>query len=48
MHPLLKQCYESAVGAKSLASAIKDGEMSVLRDAQHAYRIVARAKPYWL
>src|SRR6266478_7532626 len=31
MLPLLKQCYESALGARSLASAIKGGEMGVLR-----------------
>jgi DNA-binding transcriptional LysR family regulator len=27
MLPLLKQCYDSAVGARSLASAIKGGEV---------------------
>jgi DNA-binding transcriptional LysR family regulator len=31
MLPLLKQCYESAVGARSLASAIKGGEVGALR-----------------
>jgi DNA-binding transcriptional LysR family regulator len=31
MHPLLKQCYDSALGAKSLASAIKSGEVGTLR-----------------
>src|SRR5215813_1416075 len=31
MLPLLKQCYESAVGARSLASAIKGGEVGSLR-----------------
>ena len=31
MHPLLKQCYESALGAKSLASAIKGGEIGSLK-----------------
>jgi DNA-binding transcriptional LysR family regulator len=31
MLPLLKQCYESAVGARSLASAIKSGEVGALR-----------------
>jgi DNA-binding transcriptional LysR family regulator len=31
MLPLLKQCYESAVGARSLASAIKSGEIGTLR-----------------
>src|SRR5256885_5675352 len=33
MHPLLKQCYDSALGARSLASAIKGGEVGVLRIA---------------
>ena len=33
MHPLLKQCYESAVGARSLASAFKSGEVGALRIA---------------
>src|SRR5215470_5452707 len=33
MHPLLKQCYESAVGARALASAIKSGEVGALRIA---------------
>jgi DNA-binding transcriptional LysR family regulator len=31
MHPLLKQCYESPLGARSLASAIKSGEVGTLR-----------------
>jgi DNA-binding transcriptional LysR family regulator len=31
MYPLLKQCYESALGARSLASSIKTGEISSLR-----------------
>jgi DNA-binding transcriptional LysR family regulator len=31
MLPLLKQCYDSAVGARSLASAIKSGEVGTLR-----------------
>src|SRR5215470_17448682 len=31
MLPLLKQCYDSAVGARSLASAIKGGEVGALR-----------------
>jgi DNA-binding transcriptional LysR family regulator len=31
MHPLLKQCYESALGVRSLASAIKGGELGSLR-----------------
>jgi DNA-binding transcriptional LysR family regulator len=31
MLPLLKQCYDSALGARSLASAIKSGEIGTLR-----------------
>jgi DNA-binding transcriptional LysR family regulator len=31
MYPLLKQCYESAMGARSLASAIKGGEVGALK-----------------
>ena len=31
--PLLRQCYESALGARSLASSIKSGEVSSLRIA---------------
>jgi DNA-binding transcriptional LysR family regulator len=31
MYPLLKQCYESALGARSLAAAIKSGEVGTLR-----------------
>ena len=33
MHPLLKQCFEAAVGARSLASSFKSGEMGALRIA---------------
>jgi DNA-binding transcriptional LysR family regulator len=33
MHPLLKQCYDSAVGAQSLASSLKTGEVGTLRIA---------------
>lgn len=33
MHPLLKQCYEAAVGARSLASSFKSGEIGALRIA---------------
>src|SRR3974390_310592 len=33
MHPLLKQCYDSAVGARSLASSLKSGEIGALRMA---------------
>src|SRR5258706_16433975 len=31
MHPLLKQCHDSALGARSLASSIKSGEVGALR-----------------
>jgi DNA-binding transcriptional LysR family regulator len=31
LFPLLKQCYESALGARSLASAIKSGEVGTLK-----------------
>src|SRR5262245_12112703 len=31
MHPLLRQCYESALGARSLASSLKSGEVGSLR-----------------
>src|SRR3954454_8226217 len=31
MQPLLKQCYESALGARSLASAIKSGDIGALK-----------------
>jgi len=33
MHPLLKQCFEAAVGARSLASSFKSGELGALRIA---------------
>jgi DNA-binding transcriptional LysR family regulator len=33
MYPLLKQCYESALGAKSLASSLKSGEIGTLKFA---------------
>jgi DNA-binding transcriptional LysR family regulator len=33
MHPLLKQCYEAAAGARSLASSLKSGEIGALRVA---------------
>lgn len=33
MHPLLKQCYEAAVGARTLASSFKSGELGTLRIA---------------
>jgi DNA-binding transcriptional LysR family regulator len=33
MHPLLKQCYDAASGARSLASSFKSGEIGALRIA---------------
>jgi DNA-binding transcriptional LysR family regulator len=33
MHPPLKQCYEAAIGARSLASSFKSGEIGALRIA---------------
>ena len=33
MQPLLQQCYDSALGARSLASSIKSGEVGSLRIA---------------
>ena len=33
MHPLLKQCYEAAIGARTLASSFKSGEVGALRIA---------------
>ena len=33
MHPLLKQCYEAAAGARSLASSYRSGEIGALRIA---------------
>ncbi|MBR0955937.1 LysR family transcriptional regulator [Bradyrhizobium japonicum] len=33
MHPLLKQCYDAAAGARSLASSFKSGEIGALRIA---------------
>ena len=33
MHPLLKQCYEAATGARQLASSFKSGEIGALRIA---------------
>ena len=33
MHPLLRQCYEAAAGARSLATSFKSGEIGALRIA---------------
>ena len=38
MHPLLKQCYEAAVGARQLASSFKSGEVGALQDRAHPFR----------
>jgi len=35
MHPLLKQCYEAAVGARSLALSFKGGKVGTLRMEAH-------------
>ena len=40
MYPLMKQCYDSAIGARSLASSIKTGELGSLRLAlSHAIEL---------
>src|SRR5437899_10479169 len=33
MNPLLKQCYEAALGARSLASSFRTGDVGALRTA---------------
>ena len=33
MHPLLRQCYDAAIGARSLASSFRSGEVGALRIA---------------
>src|SRR3954467_6925377 len=33
MHPLLKQCFDAAIGARSLASSFRSGEIGALRVA---------------
>jgi DNA-binding transcriptional LysR family regulator len=48
MLPLLRQCYDSAVGARSLASAIKSGEVSTLRIALSTTIDVALLMPHIL
>jgi DNA-binding transcriptional LysR family regulator len=48
MQPLLQQCYESALGARSLASSIKSGEVGSLRIAVSATIEAALLMPYIL
>ena len=38
MHPLLKQCYDAAAGARSLASSFKSGEIGALQDRADPFR----------
>jgi DNA-binding transcriptional LysR family regulator len=48
MQPLLQQCYDSALGARSLASSIKSGEIGSLRIALSATIATALLMPYML
>jgi len=48
MLPLLRQCYDSALGARSLASAMKSGEVSTLRIALSDTIDVALVMPHLL
>jgi DNA-binding transcriptional LysR family regulator len=48
MQPLLQQCYDSAVGARSLASSIKSGEVGSLRMAVSATIETTLLMPYIL
>ena len=48
MQPLLQQCYDSALGARSLASSIKRGEVGSLRIAVSATIETALLMPYIL
>ena len=48
MQPLLQQCYDSALGARSLASSIKSGEVGSLRIAVSATIETALLMPYIL
>jgi DNA-binding transcriptional LysR family regulator len=48
MNPLLQQCYDSALGARSLASSIKSGEVGSLRIAVSATIETALLMPYIL
>src|SRR3954449_273871 len=46
MHPLLKQCYEAATGARELASSFKSGEVGALRIALRSSGMAALLIPY--
>jgi DNA-binding transcriptional LysR family regulator len=46
MQPLLQQCYDSALGARSLASSIKSGEVGSLRIALSATIETVLLMPY--
>jgi len=48
MQPLLQQCYESALGARSLASSIKSGDVGSLRIALSGTIESALVMPYIL
>ena len=48
MQPLLQQCYDSALGARSLASSIKSGEVGSLRIAVSTTIETALLMPYIL
>jgi DNA-binding transcriptional LysR family regulator len=48
MLPLLRQCYDSALGARSLASAMKSGEVAILRIALSNTVDVALLMPHLL
>jgi DNA-binding transcriptional LysR family regulator len=48
MQPLLQQCYDSALGARSLASSVKSGEVGSLRIALSATIESALVMPYIL
>jgi len=48
MQPLLQQCYDSALGARSLASSIRSGEIGSLRIALSATIATALLMPYIL
>jgi DNA-binding transcriptional LysR family regulator len=48
MQPLLQQCYDSALGARSLASSVKSGEIGSLRIALSATIETALVMPYIL
>ena len=48
MQPLLQQCYDGALGARSLASSIKSGEVGSLRIALSATIEIALLMPYIL